>query len=338
MNKLTIFLAAVAIAPASVWAHHSNAEYDFGTVTELEGEVIELSWRNPHVRLTLRPTSGDTGEALWDLEAQDINSLGRRGLDASLIDVGDTLRVAGHVSGRRDRAMFVTNVLLPSGTEIRTRGNTEPRWSTDNIGFERVDVADVQSAAGEATGIFRVWMNRTSAWFPDDDLPLTPAARAVHSTWDPADNLNVHCIAPGMPAAMRMPPVHPIDLAMSDGDIVIRNELFDSVRTIHMQAGDAQTTPAPSALGYSVGRWDDDVLVIETSHVNWPHFNYTGSIPQSDAVSIVERFDVDEDSDELIYEMTVTDPATFTEPVSFRWVLVWRPDLVVERFECVADE
>jgi len=125
---------------------------------------------------------------------------------------------------------------------------------------------------------------------------------------------------------------------MRDGDIVIRNEMFDMERTIHMQSDDAQTTASPSALGYSVGRWEGDALVIETSRVNYPRFNYTGSIPQSEAVAIVERFEVDEDNDELVYDMTVTDPATFTEPVSRRWVLVWRPDLVVERYECTLEE
>jgi hypothetical protein len=338
MSKIASFLTLTAGVPLLAAAHHSNAEYNFGAIDELEGEVVQFSWRNPHVTLMLQPTGDNVGAEPWYLEAQDINSLGRRGLDASMIHVGDTLRVAGHVSGRRERAMFVTNVLLPSGIEIRTRGETEPRWSNDNIGFARVDVDEIQSAADQQTGLFRVWMNRTASWFDDDALPLTPAARAVHSAWDPEDNLNRHCVAPGMPAAMRMPGVHPIDFIMRDSDIVIRNEMFDMERTIHMQPGDAQTMPAESALGYSVGRWDGDALVVETSRVNYQRFNYTGSIPQSEAVSITERFEVDASSDELIYDMTVTDPATFTEPVSRRWVLEWRPDLVVERYECTLGE
>jgi len=335
MNKIVLLLVSPTLAPALAAAHHSNAEYDFGTVTELEGEVVSVSWRNPHVKLMLQPTGGDVNAEQWYLEAQDINSLGRRGLDATMIHVGDTLRVAGHASGRRERAMFVTNVLLPNGTEIRTRGEAEPRWSTDNIGFARVDLGKIQSAAGDATGIYRVWMNRTSAWFADDDLPLTPTARASHSGWNPEDNLNRRCIAPGMPAAMRMPNVHPIDFALRDGDIILRNEMLDIERTIHMQP--LASPPAPSALGYSVGRWDGDTLVVETNRVNWPRFNYTGSIPQSEAVAIVERFTVDESHDELVYEMTVTDPATFTAPVSMQWTLVWRPDLVVEPFECTLE-
>jgi hypothetical protein len=71
--------------------------------------------------------------------------------------------------------------------------------------------------------------------------------------------------------------------------------------------------------------------------VNWPYFDSAGSIPQSDAVEITERFVVREDENQLVYERSVSDPATFTEPVSQTVVLEWRPDLVVEPWKCTQD-
>ena len=122
--------------------------------------------------------------------------------------------------------------------------------------------------------------------------------------------------------------------AAQDGDIVLRVEVFDIVRTIHMDpAANPEAQPA-TPLGYSVGRWEGDTLVIRTTRVSWPYFNESGSIPQSEAVVIDERFTVGAD-DRLVYEIVVTDPATFTAPVSARFVLGWRPDVVVEPYECI---
>jgi hypothetical protein len=40
----------------------------------------------------------------------------------------------------------------------------------------------------------------------------------------------------------------------------------------------------------------------------------------------------------MVYELTVNDASTFSQPVSGRWNMAWRPDMVVEPFECVAAE
>jgi len=332
MHRLSYF--ALLLAPLMALGHHSNAEFDFEVVEELEGRVSMVSWRNPHVRLMLSVVGNDGTEALWDLEAQDVNSLGRRGLDPEMIREGDVVRVAGNPSMRRDNSMYVTNVLLPSGTEINMRGTPEPRWSAERIGFDPPVVEEIRAAAGEAEGIFRVWMEEETRPFPAD-LPLTPSASAAEEAWDPADHLTLQCVAGGMPGVMtRVPAPHPIDFTEQDGEIVLRVEVFDVVRTIHMESGaDASEQPA-TPLGYSEGHWEGNTLVVRTTRVSWPYFNQSGSIPQSEAVQIDERFTVGED-DRLVYDLVVTDSATLTEPVSARFVLGWRPDLVVEPYECI---
>lgn len=336
MTRVAAITVILAMTPIAVTGHHSNAEYDFTVFEELEGEVVAVSWKNPHVRLTLRsPNAGDRSE-IWNLEAQDVNSLGRRGLGPDLIQVGDIVTVAGNPSRRRERALFVTNVLLPNGTEIRARGQTEPRWSAEHIGFATVVIGEVQATAERTTGLFRVWMNNFSQGYASE-LPLTPAVREAQASWDPDSNLIRKCVVPGMPGAMRMSSFHPIDFVEQGGNIIIRNESFDIVRTIHMQSDGQRVVPPPSALGYSVGRWEGGTLVIRTTEIAWPYFDQIGSIPQTEAVEIIERFSVDDENNQLLYDVTVSDPAVFTEPVSAHWVLEWRPDLVVEPYECTLD-
>ncbi len=334
MNR-TRYFAFLVLFPLIAAGHHSFAEFDMGATEELEGQISYIRWTNPHVRLTLR-TSAIGAESTWELEAQDVNSLGRRGLGADTIKVGDKVTVAGYPSRRREQTLFVTNVLLPSGTEIRTRGETKPRWSNKLVGFDEPNVAELQALAPKMQGIFRVWMPVEDAVTPAD-LPLTSAARAKRSSWNPADNLALKCIGSGMPAAMVMSRYHPISFSERDGTIVLSVEVFDAVRTIDMRP-QAVSTQTPTPLGYSAGHWEDGTLVVYTTRVNWPYFDSSGSIPQSEAVEITERFTVREAEHRLVYQRTVSDPATFTEPVSQTVVLEWRPDLLVEPWRCTQEQ
>jgi len=316
------------------------AEFDKNTIHELQGVVAKVSWRNPHVELILRVTEADGNEVFWEIEAQDINTMSRRGLHAGLVNVGDQVRVAGNTSARREHVISVTNILLPNGKEIRFRGNPEPRWpSEENVGFGGGDVeqlwATAGKEAGKAQGVFRVWMRARPGGFPKE-LPLTDAARTHVENWTEADDPNIECTVPGMPASMRLAPPHPIDLVeQEDGNVRLRIEFFDVVRTIHMNPDAEPQDQAASAQGYSVGHWEDDVLVVKTSRVNWPYFDDMAKIPQSEAVEMHERFELNEDGTQMVYEVTVTDSVSFSEPVSGGWLMDWRPDMEMQQYDCV---
>ena len=54
--SLVLIVAVGALAsPPAVRAHHSFfGRFDTSQITELEGEVVELLWQNPHVYFTVR--------------------------------------------------------------------------------------------------------------------------------------------------------------------------------------------------------------------------------------------------------------------------------------------
>ena len=133
-----------------------------------------------------------------------------------------------------------------------------------------------------------------------------------------------------MPAIMGPP--YPMELIDRGDVIVYRQEEFDSVRTIHMNPATAPT-PEPSKMGHSVGRWDGETLVVDTTLANWPHFDGGGTPISGDAV-YEERFSVSEDGKRLNYTVLVTDPATFTEPVLLDRLWLWVPGVQVERYDC----
>lgn len=330
-----ILILSVSLCSVVAFGHHSVAEYDRSVVRELEGEILTLHWRNPHVGFSMRIENSDGAEETWHLEAQDLNSQDRRGVPRDLLQVGDRVRAAGYPSTRQENHMFMTNILLPTDLELITQSLGDARWSENTIGAVPVEQRD--NATAEAQGIFRVWMRKMPPGRFPRDLPLTAEAVTARASWNPVtDDGMMHCVAPGMPFAMLGRGPHPIDLVERNGDIVIRAEYFDIVRIVHMgETGNVAEQPL-SELGYSVGHWENDELVVRTTRIDWPFFDRTG-VPQSDASEILERFALSEEGTELTYTITVNDPETFTEPVTAYWTWQWHPELEVEPYECTIE-
>lgn len=343
-----LFLIAAAFAglvSASATAHHSVAEYDNDRITEAVGTVVDVLWRNPHVRLTISTEAFDGETEVWELEGMGVMRLDRAGISRDLIDVGTTVRFAGNPSTRRSRHMYVTNVLMPDGQEILLRTSAEPRWSEDIISIRRSAVTSEQAAADRPEGVFRIWVpagNREPRWA--ENPPLTAAAQAAREAYDAiVDDPLLNCTPPGMPRVISRSGGHPIRFVERDGDIVLKNEYFALDRLIHMNteggASELPNSTEPSRLGYSTGRWDGDSLVVTTTRIDWPYFQLYGleGVPQSPAMQIVERFTPNASGDELRYDISATDPATFTRTVIAEDYLRfrWEPGLEFLPYECV---
>ena len=148
---------------------------------------------------------------------------------------------------------------------------------------------------------------------------------------DPEDNLVLQCIDPGMPSVMGNP--HPMEFVELVGAIELTNEEFDSIRTIHMNSTVDPASVAPSPNGYSVGRWERDTLVVNTTRLNAPYFNRLG-VPQSEAAEVEERLTVNAEEGQLNYVLTVTDPVNLTEPFVHELVWNWNEDAYMQRYDC----
>jgi hypothetical protein len=337
----TLLLVTAAVASGAATAHHSFfGRFDTLTLTELEGEVTEVLWRNPHAYLTVS-VDGVT----WDVETSSLTVLKRMGIDEGTIRVGDRIRIAGNPPIGEKREMYARHMLLPDGRELLLNVGLKPRWTARAVGDDGLLMARTGDSSRPELGIFRVWSHtRTIArLFPEvtdasvdiQAYPLTPAARAALAQFDRArDNPTANCVPKGMPTIMEAP--YPIEFVQQPGgDILLRLEEYDLERPIYMRQNVARELPAPSPLGFSVGRWDGSALVVTTTRISWPFFSQLG-IRQSPASEIVERFAPTADGSRLDYEMTVTDPATFTRPVVLSQHWLWLPSVQLLPYECTS--
>jgi hypothetical protein len=342
LNACSLLLS---LLPIAALGHHSFAEFDQSVTVEHEGEIVDVFWRNPHVRMSIRARSPSGNEVVWNMEAQDINTLGRIGVPRELIQPGQRVRFAGWPSTRQDNYMALTHLLLEDEREVVMRMRMAPRWTGSAIGGGDITSDPRIVASAEARGIFRVWSfyqpGRRQAF--TEDPPLTPAARAAYAAFDPVtDDPVLRCERPGMPEAMTFIGPHPIEFVDQGDRIVLRVESDDVERVIHMRGDDAGAEGPSSPLGYSVGRWqDDDTLIVTTTRVSWPYIKINGlvAVPQSERSEIVEYFRLSDGGNKLTYSFSISDPATFTETVRADAYTVWQwlPGAKIEPYDCTLE-
>lgn len=332
---LALLVSGIAIA------HHSAAgRFDARSVVEVEGEITSVNWRSPHVEYTLDATEEDGSHVTWLLEAAAPSTLARSGLRADIIAIGDHVRAAGWPPVTDKKEMFLQNVLLPTGDELLLWVTAQSRWSEEQAN----DFAFWRQTAGDASrpelGIFRVWSSsltlpRRFGRREASDFPLTAVARdAVEAFTRSGENLAIRaCVPKGMPLMMEQP--YPLEFRRSGNDIVLRLEEYDAVRPIHMDRDEPPADAERSPLGYSVGRWEGETLVVTTTLLDWPWFSQSG-IPQSAEATLTERFTPAADGSVLNYEMTTIDRVNFTEPVTTGKQWLYLPDQEVRPYECTS--
>lgn len=317
---------------ATAWGHHAARPIYFVDQTiEVQGEVTSVLWRNPHARFSLLVTEEDGSMAEWEVETIPVTRLTRVGVSSELLREGEIVTIAGYPARRDEHGAYATNLLLPDGREILL-DTPIPRW-TDNTLGTGTDNSPGEASADTSLGLFRVWSTDGRGFGArNPPLPFTEAAEAKAETWDPLadDNPFRGCTPKGMPQIMGQP--NPISFENLGDRIILRIEEYDTAREILLEADPSQSLEY-SSLGYSVGWWEGEALVVETSRISWPYFDQNGHI-QSEEISLIERFTPSADGSRLDYELTISDPALFDEPVTRVRSWIWVPGAAVLPFEC----
>ena len=340
-TSLAAWGAVALLVPFSGWAHHSPAgRYDTASIMEVEGEITAVHWRSPHVEFTLDAVDATRGHVTWKLEAAAPSTLVRSGLSLDTIAVGDQVRAAGWPPATDRAEMFLQNVLLPSGEELLLWVTAPSRWSDQQAN----DFAFWRRTEGDPSrpelGILRVWSSSLAlaplfrlSGADVDDYPLTAEGRAgVRRFALEGGNPAIRgCVPKGMPLIMEQP--YPMEFRMDGDDLVLHMEEYDVRRRIHMDREEPWAGVEPSPLGHSVGRWERDTLVVVTTRLDWPWLTQSG-VPLSEEAILVERFTPVADGARLDYELTVTDPVNFTEPVVRGKQWLYFPDQEVRPYEC----
>ena len=133
-----------------------------------------------------------------------------------------------------------------------------------------------------------------------------PADRPTNeTTGDP----EAKCFIPGVPRATYMP--FPFQIVQTPSQVFIAYEFASETRIIHMES--QPRSPADSWMGWSIGRWEGDTLVVDvTRQVDRTWFDRAGNF-HSNELHVTERY-TPVSPYHLHYEAMIEDPQVFTRP------------------------
>jgi hypothetical protein len=175
--------------------------------------------------------------------------------------------------------------------------------------------------------------------YKEGELPIQPWALALynerkdgaHSDEDPDAN----CLSQGVPK-LDMTPL-PFKIIQDPGLVVILYEAFDQFRQIFMDGRELPKDPNPSWLGYSIGKWEGDTLVVESIGFNGRVWLDQVGHPSTDAMHVTERFRR-RDFGHLEIQATIDDPKAYTKPWTITQPLVLLPDTDLIENVCAENE
>ena len=162
-----------------------------------------------------------------------------------------------------------------------------------------------------------------------DEVPFQPWARALYDYRQATftkDDPHTRCKPSGGARMFHTPYGFEI-LQLFDSEEVI----FVSVgaphswRVVHMDGRSHPDDVEPSYFGHSVGRYEDDTLVIDTVGFNEKFWISREGVPHTSQLHTIERISRPEFG-RLKYEITVDDPGAYTEPWTGGWYIPWVPE------------
>jgi hypothetical protein len=129
----------------------------------------------------------------------------------------------------------------------------------------------------------------------------------------------------------------PDKIVQTPGLAVMMFESADADRRIYTDGQPLPKDPEPAWLGYSVGKWEGDTLVVETAGFNDKTWLDAMGHPHSEGLRVVERYRR-RDFRHMDVQVTFDDPKTYTKPFTIKFTQRLLADSDILEFFCNENE
>jgi hypothetical protein len=339
----------LVLASSQAEAHHGVANFDLNTDVALEGVISRVEFINPHSWLHFTVVGENGASVEWRCEMRGATVLRRSGWTEEMFVTGSTISVTGSPDRRDPTTCYLGTAVFADGSSVDRYGqrqaaavaaganrptrlasgepNISGDWAaeqqvmTDPRGqmgtLVRLSQAD-EFAPGETPGggpgfpgargtaisladdpVDAYWNRRPTT------MPLTAAGEAAIAGLD---------FASGDNPRLRCAPTNILFDWYFEMDVNRIVQTSGEIRTIHIDQSEHPPDIVPSVAGHSIGRWDNDVLVVDTVGFLPGILNADGRVPHSAELHIVERFSFDSAAGALRREYVAEDPLYFEGP------------------------
>jgi hypothetical protein len=329
-----VITLGLVFSATALTAHHSFApHFDGSRKVNISGTVKSYEAKNPHSYLHVDALDENGRTREYVCESHGVTQLSRIGITPQIFKAGAKIRVIGSQSRHSPYMCFFEKLELADGKVLDVNGSGSP--------------TPKQAALPTRKDIFGTWLlapipNRSTSGPQPMMQFLTPAGEKAVAGYDPfKDDPTFRCD----PVAIRRvwgAPSTPLEITRSGSDVVLRHEWMDVRRVIHMNMKTHPADAQRNSLGYSIGRWEGDTLVIETARFSAGVLNQyveqpgqpTKGLLHSAALTTVERLRLDATRQRLIVEIDMTDTEFFKQPFPRGTLEYAASDLKLEPFKC----
>jgi hypothetical protein len=163
-----------------------------------------------------------------------------------------------------------------------------------------------------------------------EEVPLRPWALELYNERienNGKDHPGVFCLPSGIPEKNNIP--DGLKLVQTEDLVIFLYESRTIYRQVFLDGRSFPKDPTPTWMGYSIGHWEKDTLVVETMFQNGKTWLDMRGLPATDALRVTERFSRPKIG-HMDIEVTIDDPQAYTKPwnVKLAWRLVPDTDLI----------
>jgi hypothetical protein len=196
------------------------------------------------------------------------------------------------------------------------------------------DLAKLVVPGDDPTTFSKYLFNVMADYAPDEIKLSDEAQKEWEANQSLSDANGPRCLPSSLPMAELFP--MPKRIVQTPRLIVVMYE-GDLPRQIHMDGRKLPTSPNPAWVGFSVGKWDGDTLVVETVGLNPRAPLDAFSHPRSSAMRLVERWRRP-DFGHLEIQVTIEDATYYSKPIAFRYTSTLVPDDDLLEWVCTENE
>jgi hypothetical protein len=218
------------------------------------------------------------------------------------------------------------------------RPNLSGLWRTDSAPPEMLErlIPGATNGAGEEP-LSQYFINILSDFKPEE-APLRPDAATLFQ--QRAKNFSnesplSHCLPEGMPLVEMAPA--PYKIVQTPGLTLMLYERDTTFRQVYTDGRKLPEDPQPSWLGYSVGKWDGDTMVVDTIGFNDRGWLDARGHAHSEALHVTERFHR-LDFGDMEVQLTIDDAQTYTRPFTIKLKQRLVPDSDLLESFCAENE
>ena len=172
----------------------------------------------------------------------------------------------------------------------------------------------------------------TSDLKPEEIQPWAAALYKQRAESFRRDTDGIACLPPG-PKAGISGLSFPMKIVQTPNLVVVLYEYQTIYRQIFTDGRGLPTDPNPTWMGYSVGQWDGDTLVVTTTGFNDRTTLDLGGHPHTEALRVTERFRR-RDVGHIDLQVTLDDPLAYTRPWTLPIELDLMPDEELIEYVC----